>query len=125
MAKHGKTLVMCPEKSIMTVQSEHKTSTYALERLPSKLKVWLKYAANFLRVLHSKTPWHSYNIKDAKDEGFSELYFDVFYNYDSILDATKILNANYLNQIHFISKDRVKTVSVANTADGLLHIKSG
>ena len=60
LAKQGKTLIIDPAKQIMTVESAAKTSVFHLNKLPSKLKVWLQYADNFVRVLYSKTPWHSY-----------------------------------------------------------------
>ena len=30
------------------------SQSYQLDKLPSKLKVWLKYAGNFIRVIHAK-----------------------------------------------------------------------
>lgn len=109
----------------MTVESAHKTSSFQLNKLPSKLKVWLQYADNFIRVLYSKTPWHSYSVRNSQDAGFSEMYFDVFYDYAVVKDVSLLASTKFMHQIHFISKDRQKSVSIASTSDSLVHVKSG
>ena len=109
----------------MTVESAAKTSVFHLNKLPSKLKVWVQYADNFVRVLYSKTPWHSYVQRNAADAGYSEMYFDVFYDYKVVKDISLLASTKFMHQVHFISKDRTKSVSIATTPDGLVHVKSG
>jgi hypothetical protein len=50
-----------------------------MDKLPSKLKVWHKYALNFVRVLYNKTAMISLT---NENEIFKEMHFDMFYNYD-------------------------------------------
>lgn len=49
-----------------------------MDKLPSKLKVWHKYALNFIKVLYNKTPF----ITIKGSEVFEEMHFDMFFNYD-------------------------------------------
>lgn len=78
----------------MVVKSADKNSSYSFDKLPSKLKVWHKYAQNFLKVLYCKTPWHSYTVQNAQQQNYNELYFDVFYNYEVICDVVSMINGD-------------------------------
>ena len=60
------------------------------KELPSKLKVWYKYALNFTKTLYKKTAFISIAYskktdlenKEAMFEPFKTLNFDMFYNYE-------------------------------------------
>lgn len=53
------------------------------------------------------------------------MYFDVFYDYKVVKDISLLASTKFMHQVHFISKDRKKSVSIATTPDGLVHVKSG
>ena len=67
-----------------------KKREYRNQELPSKLKVWYKYALNFTKTLYKKTAFISiaYSKKtdsenrEAMFEPFKTLNFDMFYNYE-------------------------------------------
>lgn len=41
---------------------DRKVVDYKMDKLPSKLRVWQKYAENFVKVLYQKTPFISLDL---------------------------------------------------------------
>jgi hypothetical protein len=47
--------------------ADRKVVDYKMDKLPSKLRVWQKYAENFVKVLYQKTPFITIELDNDKD----------------------------------------------------------
>lgn len=54
-----------------------------MDKIPSKLMVWHKYALNFVKVLYNKTPMITIT-QNNENELFKQMHFDMFFNYDQM-----------------------------------------
>jgi len=49
-----------------STKEPEKQHAYPLDKLPSKLKVWHKYAHKIIKVLYLKTPWLTILLNKSK-----------------------------------------------------------
>jgi len=76
--------------SVIYLNAKDKVLEYKLDKLPSKLKQWVVYAQNIVKVLYQKTPMMNIITNGCNNE--EKVHFDIFYNFELMLLLINTIN---------------------------------